>query len=88
MRPETINDIPVSLIATVGLTWNVLDDEKKAVLHLAATWPPDFIEPENLREKVKSIIDDEGRMERSIAESVDILGIAITVPLRSQEASP
>ncbi len=70
---KTLNEIPVALIAVVGLTWNGLDDDEKATLHKAATWPPDFIVPEALREKVLALVDDAGRMDRSIAESVEIL---------------
>ena len=70
---DGLADIPASMVAAVGLTWSKLDDDEKTVLHLAATWPPDFIVREDLRPKVSAIIDKHGSMERSVAESVEIL---------------
>ncbi len=63
----------VPLLAIVKMTWDRLDDDDKTTLHLAATWPPDFKVAPSIREKVLPLTDGEGRMERSVAESVDIL---------------
>lgn len=53
-------DTSEHLVAKGGLIWSRLTDEDKATLRAVATWPPDFIIPEALRDKVRAIIDGSG----------------------------
>ena len=70
---KTINDIPIHLIAATKMTWDRLDEKGQATLVAAATWPPDYLVPEWLHGQVSPLLNEDGGMARSVAESIVII---------------